>query len=151
MKNFFQNFKTYVVWILSTIIAIIGIVQMIDITTAITSSGVALKNLYVYEIVIVFIVALIFYASWWLDMFNKIRINPISEKLLITLKTYVKLFILLAVVLFANYQTIEIVTVVAKHVQNMGTFYAIEISLLLLIMDLFVAKYFYDKIKEINQ
>lgn len=151
MKNFFENFKTYVVWIISTIVAIIGIVQMINITSAIASSEVALKNLYVYEILIVFIVALIFYASWWLDTFNKLRVNPISDKLLVTMKTYVKLFILLSIVIFMNYQTIEIISVIAGHVKHMGSFYSIEITVLLVIMDLFVVKYFYDKIKEINK
>lgn len=150
MKNFFENFKTYLKLILSTILALLGIIQMVEICHAVQISDVSMNGFYILEIVTIFIVAIVFFASWWLDTLNQLLEKPVSDKLLIIIKSYVRLFIALVIVLFLNYQTIEIITIVAKHINSLGTFYAIEIGFFLLVADLFIAKYFYTKIKEIK-
>lgn len=147
MKPFFQNIWTYLVWIVSTILALCAIYQFVDMSIAIGKSGFALSGLYIFELTLLFLVAFVLFAGWWLGIFNKLLINPISTHIVDCAKTYLKLGVMIVVAAFVLWQAVEIMFSFIKASQ---TLYTVELGLLIVVGVILGIDYFRKEFIRIN-
>lgn len=148
MKPFFQNIWTYLVWIVSTILALCAIYQFVDMSIAIGKSGFALSGLYIFELTLLFFVAFVLFAGWWLvGILNKLLINPLSTHIVDCAKTYLKLGVMIVVSAFVLWQAVEIMFSFIKASQ---TLYTVELGLLIVVGVILGIDYFRKEFIRIN-
>lgn len=147
MKPFFQNIWTYLVFIVTTILALCAIYQFVDMSIAIGHSGFALSGLYIFELSLLFVVALVLFADWWINLLNKLLINPISTHVIDCIKTYLKIGVMIVVAAFVLWQAFEIMISFIKASQ---TLYTVEIGILIIVGVILGINYFRKEIIKLN-
>lgn len=147
MKNFFQNFAAYLKFLIGALILILGVWQTIGICSMIGASEAGMKGMYIYEIIILFIVAFVFFADWYVDVVNAVLLKPFASGITKLIKGFIKTFVTIALVAFLNYQTIDIISIIVKEAHAMSTFYATELSILLIFADLFFIRWCYKTLQ----
>lgn len=147
MKPFFQNIWNYIVFIVSTILAVCAIYQFVDMSIAIGHSGFALSSLYIFELSLIFVVAIILFTDWWLNLLNKLLNKPISTHVVDCIKTYLKIGVMIIVAAFVVWQALEIMISFIKASQ---TLYTIEICILIIVGVILGINYFRKEIIKIN-
>lgn len=148
MKPFFQNIWSYILWIVTTILALCAIYQFVDMSVAIGKSGFALSGLYIFELTLLFLVALVLFADWWLSLFNILLTKPLSTHIVDCAKTYLKLGVMVVVAAFVLWQSFEVMVSFIKADQ---TLYTIEIALLIVVGTILGIDYFRKEFNRINK
>lgn len=147
MKPFFQNIWSYILWIVTTILALCAIYQFVDMSVAIGKSGFALSGLYIFELTLLFLVAFVLFADWWLGLLNKLLIKPLSTHIVDCAKTYLKLGVMVVIAAFVLWQSFEVMVSFIKADQ---TLYTIEIALLIVVGTILGIDYFRKEFIRIN-
>lgn len=148
MKPFFQNIWSYILWIVTTILALCAIYQFVDMSVAIGKSGFSLSGLYIFELTLLFLVALVLFADWWLSLLNNLLIKPLSTHIVDCAKTYLKLGVMVVVAAFVLWQSFEVMVSFIKADQ---TLYTIEIALLIVVGTILGIDYFRKEFNRINK
>ena len=117
-------------------------------SVAIAKSGFALSGLYIFELTLLFLVAFVLFADWWLGLLNKLLIKPLSTHIVDCAKTYLKLGVMVVVAAFVLWQSFEVMVSFIKADQ---TLYTIEIALLIIVGTILGIDYFRKEFNRINK
>lgn len=138
MKNFFQNLKSYAVLIIATLVAVVVAFQYVQMMHVLTQVN-GLSTLFAFELTLAFVVGLMFFVGWYVNILNSVLKKPLSTKVTDMLKLLVNTIIALFVGIFVCW---ELVVAFIAFVKAGFFLYSVEILALLVAAVGFGIRYF---------
>lgn len=138
MKNFFKNLKSYAVLIIATLVAVVVAFQYVQMMHVLTQVN-GLSTLFAFELTLAFVVGLMFFTGWYINILNSVLKKPLSTKVANTLKLLVNAVVSLFAGAFVCW---ELVVAFIAFVKAGFFLYSLEILALLVIVIVFAIRYF---------